>query len=298
MNLTVKVPGTCGELVQGTIDGQPFLVTCPINIWSTADVGIMASNHLLPKKSEEALGAVCKKLFIDRNHISIMLSSQLLRSKGMSSSSADIAAVCQAVALSQEKFLFDEEIAYIAAAIEPTDGVFCRGIVEINHLTGDILNYLGDPPPIRIAVFDCGGTVDTLSFNQRRELPELNKENEQQTKKALVLVQKGLKNGDTRAIGMGATISARANQKILYKDDLEDVISIAQKYGAVGVNVAHSGTLIGILFEKKQKPEIVENCIAAVALNCLDMQYLFCTDLISGGFFTDSGERLTAPKIC
>ena len=35
---TVAVPGTCGELVQGVVDGTSFLVTCPVNLYSTVSV--------------------------------------------------------------------------------------------------------------------------------------------------------------------------------------------------------------------------------------------------------------------
>jgi L-threonine kinase len=31
-------PGTCGELVEGTWEGKPFLVTCPIDLGSTMEV--------------------------------------------------------------------------------------------------------------------------------------------------------------------------------------------------------------------------------------------------------------------
>ena len=30
----VKAPATCGELIQGAIDGQDFLVNCPIDLFS------------------------------------------------------------------------------------------------------------------------------------------------------------------------------------------------------------------------------------------------------------------------
>ena len=30
----VRAPGTCGEFLQGSINGQSFLVTCPINRYS------------------------------------------------------------------------------------------------------------------------------------------------------------------------------------------------------------------------------------------------------------------------
>ena len=36
MLLEVLVPGSCGEIAQGWRDGQPFLVTCPIGLYSRA----------------------------------------------------------------------------------------------------------------------------------------------------------------------------------------------------------------------------------------------------------------------
>lgn len=40
MSYYVRAPGTCGEFLQGSIDGQPFLVTCPINRYSYALSGV------------------------------------------------------------------------------------------------------------------------------------------------------------------------------------------------------------------------------------------------------------------
>ena len=36
MVLEVWVPGSCGEIAQGWRDGQPFMVTCPIGLYSRA----------------------------------------------------------------------------------------------------------------------------------------------------------------------------------------------------------------------------------------------------------------------
>lgn len=36
MTYYVRAPGTCGEFLQGSINGQSFLVTCPINRYSYA----------------------------------------------------------------------------------------------------------------------------------------------------------------------------------------------------------------------------------------------------------------------
>ena len=42
--------------------------------------------------------------------------------------------------------------------------------------------------------------------------------------------------------------SALANQKVLPKPHLEELMTFAKSLGAVAVNVAHSGTVAGIFF--------------------------------------------------
>ena len=76
-------------------------------------------------------------------------------------------------------------ISKIATSIEPTDGIFCKGIVRYNHLNGQVLEHLGLAPKIKILMFDCGGKVDTLSFNRRKDLKRLYQENENTIKEAL-----------------------------------------------------------------------------------------------------------------
>lgn len=289
--MTAKVPGACGELVQGVIEGTPFLVTCPIDVYASAAVSRGKNMTSLPEKAANAVRSFCAKAAVSSEDICIKLTSQLIKSKGMASSSADIAAVCKAAALYYKAGLTEKDTAELAAAIEPTDGVFCRGIVKFNHLTGEILEHLGEPPAIQIALFDCGGSVDTIVFNQRGELPYLNAQKESQIKKALELISHGIKYHDTKALGQGATISAVANQTILYKEDLADIIKISKKYGSIGVNIAHSGTLIGIMFDENADSRMPE-CIKAVQRYCPYTNYLCSARLISGGFFDAAGARL------
>lgn len=47
-------------------------------------------------------------------------------------------------------------------------------------------------------------------------------------------------------------LSARTHQRILRKPQLETVIGLAKEVGALGVNVAHSGTVIGLLLDPNQ----------------------------------------------
>ena len=119
MGLSVKIPGSCGELVQGMIDDIPFLVTCPISMYTKASITKYFS--YLPYKA---------------------------------SSSADIASICQLTALSCKRILSQDEISKIATSIEPTDGIFCKGIVRYNHLNGQVLEHLGLAPKIKILMFE------------------------------------------------------------------------------------------------------------------------------------------------
>jgi uncharacterized protein involved in propanediol utilization len=53
-------------------------------------------------------------------------------------------------------------------------------------------------------------------------------------------------------LGRVATMSASICQRHLPKPRFETVLDIAQEYGACGVQVAHSGTLVGILLDANQ----------------------------------------------
>ncbi|WP_312203398.1 GHMP kinase [Anaerospora hongkongensis] len=284
MAIKVKAPGSCGELVQGTIEGQNFLITCPIDVYSQAQI-ISSASTVLPEyqKAAAAMEMTLRYLGVTPQNDSILIQSELLIGKGMASSSADISAACQATALRYGKRLTADEIAAIALAIEPTDAIFYPGIMMFDHVAGKISRCLGNPPPIDIVILDVGGEIDTLSFNRRQDLIDRNQSKEQAVKLAVDLVAAGIKQGDSRLIGEGATISALANQSILYKPYLEQIIEIGKYYGAVGVNAAHSGTVLGVLFPAGCG-EVHGPCMEQILAACEgNVQYIRTARLISGG---------------
>lgn len=280
MNFTVRVPGSCGELIQGSIGGRAFLVTCPINKYSMAGTGSYFSylprkTHLARLKTMEYIKA--------RPRAKLCLLTQLPPGKGMASSSADIAAVCQATALSCGRTLTEEEISAISVSIEPTDGVFCRGIVRYSHLTGEVLERFDTVPAVRLLLLDMGGKVDTLGFNRRRDLGRLYTQNESDIKRALCLLRRGFAENDITAIGQAAAISAYANQSILRKHCLEDIMMTAERYGAAGVNAAHSGTVVGVMFAKDSESGLIDSCRDEILSLCRGVRCLGTADLVPGG---------------
>lgn len=288
MNFNVKIPGSCGELIQGMIDDIPFLVTCPIDMYAKASISKYFS--YLPYKAKLARSKTLDYLKA-KSFDKFCLMTQLLPSKGMASSSADIAAICQLTALSCHKQLNENEIAKIASTIEPTDGIFCKGIVRFNHLNGEILEHFGLAPKIKILMFDCGGKIDTLSFNRRHGLKNLYRQNEKTIKEALDLLRLGFKEKNPTYIGRAAAMSAYANQKILYKKQLEDIMIISENYHAIGVNVAHSGTVIGVLFNSDTEANLIEECRQKILSDCFNLTYLNLVNMISGGIFIEKVDK-------
>ncbi|MGB9793002.1 MAG: GHMP kinase, partial [Thermacetogeniaceae bacterium] len=238
------MPASCGELVQGTSSGVNFLVSCPVNWYSLVSVrlGRGICDKVSPSSCSKAARAA--RLLLDRLGYQefgaeISVSSAIPVGKGMASSTADIAAACYAVAAALGIRLDPRLVAQVALSIEPTDGTFVRGIALFDHVKGRIFEELGSPPPMGILAVDFGGEVDTLEFNGRPDLPELNRRNEPVIARALSLVRLGIAKGDPRLVGEGATISALANQSILPKPRLEELVGLARRIGAYGVNVAH-----------------------------------------------------------
>jgi L-threonine kinase len=89
-------PGACGELVQGVIDGRDFLITCPIARYSRVSVEVVGSTLDVPEdcsKLREALQRTLDLLGAPLDlGLRVQVTSDLLRGKGLASSTADIAA--------------------------------------------------------------------------------------------------------------------------------------------------------------------------------------------------------------
>ncbi len=287
MHIEVKVPGSCGELVQGILAGCPFLVTCPVNLYTTVYVtdGALPGGALGPK-AQEALLRILSFFDVDRFPYAVSLSSELPSGKGMASSSADIAAVCFAVAAALGERITAIQVAQLAAGIEPTDGVFFSGIVQMNHMTGECMECFGEPPPLRLLIFDTGGFVDTLQFHQRRDLVDLARQNEVQVRQAMQFLKRPLR---AEAVSKAAFLSAIANQSIIEKKELFSMMEMAREFGALGMNTAHSGTVLGVLFPANASDTSLDACEASVLGKYAHLTSLGRARLISGGYSIKAG---------
>lgn len=293
-------PGTCGELVQGTLSKVNFHITCPINCFSKITVELNNEDYLFinDPKRYKVLQAVSKTMVHIAGKIygaSITIDTQLPISKGMASSTADISAACLATARALGYDLTPHDVAKIALSIEPSDGLFFPGIVAFDHVKGIYFKKIGNAINLDLLVYDFGGEIDTIVFNQRPDLKEKNYLNEPQIKQAINLVEKGIRTNNAELIAKGATISAITNQNIILKPGLEDIIDVVLKNGALGINTAHSGTLIGILFRKEKID--VEKLIDLLAREYSHLKFIGLYKLINGGITCGVEEELFCSRL-
>ena len=258
MAYVVSSPGSCGEFIQGYAEGSSFMVTCPIDRFSYAFSGFDGRGEALPPK---ALSAVEKTMVYlgEEKRVPLKLKSHILKGKGRASSTADISAACQAAALACGRKLSEREIAAIALSIEPSDATFFKGVVQFDYREGRLIREMGLCPAMQILVYDCGGEVDTMLFNSRNDLVDLQKSNETKIKEALSLFKEGIRLQSLDLIGRAASMSSFANQKILYKKPLEDFYHLGLEQGGKGVICAHSGTVLGLILPMEKDAMAVKN---------------------------------------
>lgn len=251
----LRAPATCGELVQGAIDGQDFLVNCPIDLFSEVELtntrapGLEIDAEGDFAKVTAALTRVAGLYDIKLNH-RLCISSPIPRGKGMASSTADISAALGAFIRHGGIDLNDEGFGSLIASVEPSDCVHYPGIAEVNHLTGKLFARFPVPSGLRVIVVDCGGQVETLRFDRARARA-IYSEHRGEVMGLLGELRRGLLFADAAAIGDAASRSARLSQRILPKPALDLLHRVVTEAGAVGINCAHSGTVLGAMYVRR-----------------------------------------------
>lgn len=247
--------GTFGELLQGALPGKvDFLVTLPITRCSLARFRHDPGGPLRVFPAHKLKSLRLTRAMLEANGLpvggTLVLDSDLPVGKGLASSSADLVAAARAVARS---FGLDDSPAAMEdqlRAIEPTDGVMYPGIVVFEHLAVRLNAVLGIVPPMTIVAVDEGGLVDTVRFNRRPK--HFSADHEAEYEHLLGELGTAVRLGDMAAVGAVATRSAVLNQRLAPKRNLGAMLDLARSTGALGVACAHSGTVLGLLYDERQ----------------------------------------------
>ncbi|MEU2794623.1 kinase [Streptomyces sp. NPDC007100] len=263
--------GTFGELLQGVLpeeDGD-FLVTLPIARWTMAT--FQANHHtteleVRPRTKRKALRLAQMMMQEAPEPVGgvLTLEGGLPEGKGLASSSADLVATARAIGNVLDIELAPRTIEGFLSRIEPTDGVLHPGIVAYHHRSVRLRRVLGSLPTMTIVGLDEGGAVDTVAFNR---IPKpFGPAEQREYVRLLDRLTGAVAARDLGAAGAVATRSAELNQLLRPKRTLGAMTALCRDLGALGVVVAHSGTVIGVLIDSTE-PDAPDK-IAVAAKTC------------------------------
>lgn len=249
--------GTFGELLQGALpdDGPEFLVTFPIDAWSTATVCLCDAHQRLtvfPPHKTKAL-AVARRVMVAAGRVAgahLELRTDLAEGKGMASSSADLVATARAVAAGLGVVQTPAHIEAALRGVEPSDGVMYPEVVAFYHRQVRLRQRLGPMPAATVIAHDRGGQVDTVAFNNRPHV--FPPEDRQEYARLLSRLVAAVRSGDLPEIGRISTRSAELALRGDRTRRLRTLREACRRIGGLGLVLAHSGTMLGILLPDEE----------------------------------------------
>lgn len=199
---------------------------------------------------------------------------------GMGSSSSDVVAVVRAVADSYGTRLPPETIARLAVRAElACDPLMLDGRpVLFAQREGRVLEVLGRglPPVVVVGcALGAGAPVDTLSLPVRAH----DDGDVRACERLRVLLRQAVTTGDVALLGEVATASARRGQEVLCHPEFESLTDVAARFGAAGVQIAHSGAVAGVLFDPAA-PGLrrrISSCVRALEHRAIPTTRVFST---------------------
>lgn len=253
MKVKVKCPASCGELIQGMIGDGEKLISLPIDVYSEVTIeenvkGIVRANRV---KTIVALEKTLKYFNVPveyMKNISLSINSNIPIAKGMASSTADIAGTIIATSKLLGKDLSTEELGELCCKIEPTDSTIFDELVLFDHIKGRVIRKHNWNPNMKVLILEMDSFVSTEEF-RKNDYTMARNDNKKDIERAYELFSLACDQRDKKLLGKAVTISSLANQRILLKPKLDEIIELTNKVGAYGVNVAHSGTVVGILYD-------------------------------------------------
>jgi uncharacterized protein involved in propanediol utilization len=249
-----------GELVQGVFqdDGGRLhraLVTLPLTklrsnaTFTRTESSAVTTNPACKSKAAAAARFALNHLGTKQGGV-LSIRSAIPVGHGYGSSTADVVAAIRAVAAAHDVHLPPSRIALLAVAAEQaSDAIaFDDQATLFAQREGRVLeDFGGSLPPLLIVGFKANGglPIDTLRLPPARyDSAEI-----QQFRVIRALVYRAVRCQDPYCLGRAATASAQISQRHLPKQNFYRVIEIAEEAGACGVQVAHSGSLIGVIFD-------------------------------------------------
>ena len=248
----VETPGTCGEYIQGWYDGNPCLVSSPIDRYSRITIAEGPGNlETLKPKTQKQVEAVFRRFAIpqrEKEHLHVAMTSDIPLEKGMASSTADIAGMAAGLSAYFGLDLTQADIGSLCTGIEPSDNLMFERLNLFNHISGAVLKEFEGTVAADILIIDFHGGIDTMTFNETQD--DYSPADLDAFAEIVAQFEKGVRSDSLKDIGAACTQSALLNQKRLKKNYLDCLIGLSRDFGGLGTVIGHSGTVIGIMHDR------------------------------------------------
>lgn len=266
-----KAFASFGEIVQGRLsNGDDFLVTLPVNLWSTCRLASRSINGSSSVKSDfEKSGRVAREmldvlgmasgvsLFID-------FDSSIPIGKGLSSSTADMLAVIRAFQDLYGIAVTKPFISRLFTQIEPHDGIHYDTSVAYNHRQGQLLNNFAYVPDFQIVGVDRGGELSTVEYNRKLSFtPQLLREYDALFHDLCAAFAQQDDHAIANCAQRSSVLHAGRTGNPLLQQLLAKVDS--GKLHTPGILATHSGTCGGVLLPGNASEETLQQVEAEVA---------------------------------
>lgn len=175
---------------------------------------------------------------------------------GLGSSTCDVVAAIRAVCAAYGVQLAPGRVAKIAVAAEQAaDSImFESEAVLFAQRHGEVLESLGGwIPPFTVLSLDMDpsrGGIETLGL----PVPQYTHAELATFETLIGAARRAFRDHDAAAVARVATTSAKLNQRLLPMSSFPDICALAERNHALGVQISHSGTVAGILFDSRHIP--------------------------------------------
>lgn len=244
-------PGSIGELIQGNYKGIDVLVSCPINLYTK--VRVFESYDSTDKKHHAKAQLLLENLlkqwgyeeYIDT--LDIEICSEIPRGKGFASSTADLCATYYSLLKLFKRKFHEEELIKSCIEIEPTDSIIFNKLTVFDYKSGLYKASIGKYVEFDVLVFEGSTVVDTVEFNNKQLQPHMPIDD------LIEGLTNGIKKNCIKTVAEACSESIIRNQHRLKYNILPEVLKLKQQYGGLGVLGAHSGDMVGIIFDDEEK---------------------------------------------
>ncbi|MEM5300190.1 GHMP kinase [Burkholderia sp. JPY481] len=253
--------GHHGELLQGVFESdggrlRRGLVSLPCpNLTSKARFLVDGEMQVSvsPRRCEKARRAAELTLntfaqTVAGGHVTI--NSNIAVGRGMGSSTADVVATILAVLDCLNVQTSIDRVMQIAVNAEMAcdSTLFSQNAVLFAQREGLVIEaFTNSLPNVDFISIDAAAAepVNTLTFKPA----EYSHVEIETFRSLLALLRHAINTSNLNLLGRVATASARINQRFLRKPHLDRIEEIGVRHGAIGVQVAHSGTVVGLMFD-------------------------------------------------